>query len=188
MKKLQKIVFSALTLSTVTLSLASCGDNEGASTAMKNVFTVTYYDDAPTPVAIGYSYVIGGRAATFKNNDANSPYDYLSRSEKAPSAGKHYVFDEWKGSYENGDPVEVTVVFSKDNIKVDPEGILPSSIKILNQSFIGYNYFLEYELGDGAVRVIHARKQNSQLLEVSYSVGGEEVVTDSPFTIVEQSQ
>ena len=102
-----------------------------------------------------------------------------------------WLYGTFKGSLplgENGDPVEVTVVFSKDNIKVDAEGILPSSIKILNQSFIGYNYFLEYELGDGDVRVIHARKQNSQLLEVSYSVGGEEVVTDSPFTIVEQSQ
>ena len=102
-----------------------------------------------------------------------------------------WLYGTFKGSLplgENGDPVEVTVVFSKDNIKVNPEWILPSSIKILNQSFIGYNYFLEYELGDRDVRVIHARKQNSQLLEVSYSVGGEEVVTDSPFTIVEQSQ
>lgn len=102
-----------------------------------------------------------------------------------------WLYGTFKGSLplgENGAMVEVTVVFSKDNIKVDPEGILPSSIKILNQSFIGYNYFLEYELGNGVVRVIHARKQNSQLLEVSYSVGGEEVVTGSPFMIVEQSQ
>lgn len=146
MKKLLKIVFSALTLSTVTLSLASCGDNEGASTAMKNVFTVTYYDDAPTPVAIGYSYVIGGRAATFKNNDANSPYDYLSRSEKAPSAGKHYVFDEWKGSYENGDPVDLSKITADCNVYA---------------SFVEKDYSLKFRFRENS---LYIRDEESQII------------------------
>jgi hypothetical protein len=97
--------------------LSACSSGSGTSTSRKpSSFTVEYYDDATTPVRVGYSYVMpNGNASTIGHADAaydnNTAYDFASRSGISPSkAGNHWVFDAWSGVKADNTPVDLTKI------------------------------------------------------------------------------
>lgn len=94
-------------------TLAGCeesGSGEG-STNRTYTYTVRFFDDAPTPVQVGYAYVAEGESVSFvrKMNDADA-YDYKTHSGIAVPFGNRCVFDHWAGVYEDSTPVDVTSI------------------------------------------------------------------------------
>lgn len=95
--------------------LVSCGGSGSSASYASKPYTVSYYDDAPTPNLVGYSYVMkGANAETMGHRKAyedGSYYDYASRSGAMVSAvGSHWVFDGFSGTYADNTPVVLTSI------------------------------------------------------------------------------
>lgn len=125
MKKPKLLCLGALLA--MAFSLAACGstsegEGEGSgSEPSSKPYTVIYYDDAPTPQKIGYSYVKPGATAIFpvhlsKAADGGAyedGYDYLSRGRTLPVDPENenrpmaLAFDTFKGTYEDGTDVNL---------------------------------------------------------------------------------
>lgn len=95
--------------------LVSCGGS-GSSVSYASVpYTVSYYDDAPTPNLIGYSYVMkGSNAETMghrKSYSDGSYFDYASRSGNIVTAvGSRWVFDGFAGTYADNSVVDLASI------------------------------------------------------------------------------
>lgn len=98
----------------LTPLIVSCSNGAGGSKGSP-VYTVTFLNDSGT--SIGYAYVIEGKKAIFKDNDASSPYDFLPTLKKRDDGinASHYVFDGWEGEYEES--------YGETNRVIDPSSI-----------------------------------------------------------------
>lgn len=105
-----------LSLSFLLLSTACSTQQTSDASSNSSVFKVTYYDDAPTPVAIGYSYVTKGQSAPspLRFYDGGESYDKLSHSGQLPSAiGAYRSFTGYAGFYDKEtkqNPVDLTSI------------------------------------------------------------------------------
>ncbi len=139
-KKTSKILVFA-----TTVVLYGCSISTGSQSS--NVFTVSYYDDSETPVLVGYAYVIKGRQANMRAVEGVT-YDKLSHSGKAPSAvGKHYVFDGFRGTYEDGTTIDLSSIQSDCSVYAQ---------------FVEEDYSLSYTFKNGAVSL---RDDSNELIK-----------------------
>lgn len=118
-------------LSAMVFSLASCSpssDGSESSDYKSKPLTVIFYDDAPTPQKIGYSYVKPGASALFPSHISlaadggayEGGYDYLSRSSEMPigeaNEPMRFVFDSFAGEYDDHTPVDLMSIAGDCNV------------------------------------------------------------------------
>jgi hypothetical protein len=103
--------------------LSACSASGSSSSRTPSSYTVEYYDDAATPLRVGFSYVApmsktssglrygdGSLIGHYDPDyDGGTAYDFVSRSGKAvTSVGNHWVFDRWADG--EGNPFDLTKV------------------------------------------------------------------------------
>jgi hypothetical protein len=111
MKKRSWLALSAIILGGSGLLLCSCVSSyTSESVSYTRALTVIYYDDAPTPAKIGYSYVVPGEKAVLPNHFYNdAAYDYVSRKGTPPTTiGDYWSFNGFSGTYADSTAIDLT--------------------------------------------------------------------------------
>lgn len=120
MNQKRRLIIATLPCLLAFSALASCSSTSSSTSHASGTLTVQYFDDSPTPVRIGYSYVMPkGNANTMahesKYEDGTS-WNYVSRSKAALSkVGAYRQFDGWTAM--DGGAIDLSSVTSDLSVK-----------------------------------------------------------------------